>query len=397
MNLITQSLLAPAAVLLAFFAFEVHAQEQVTPVEPDADVVVDEFDRGTPRRSLVGYLTAAQERDFEVAAEYLDLRNLPAAAGAIEGPLLAQALAVVIERELWIDFDEISDRPDGAVGDGLPSYRDQFAELPIGDDTVALFVQRVPRGDGEFIWKISNRTVGDIPALYDEYGYGPVEKWLFDRLPDITILNIELFKWVIVIGAGVLSFAVFYVLLRLLSNLIARNNPTIQQMVRRFLTRPFLWLMVIMVTNQVAYSLGLGIEARRFADAHTFDTAIFTWVLLSATNLMRAILRIRLEKQGKDGAIVLLGPIGNATKITIVVLAILTWLSNLGFNITALLAGLGVRGIAIALALQKPLEGRRLLPLWRCNRHGRGDRTAYNSNSHPGQHGCRHSELENRR
>jgi len=41
MNLITQSLLAPAAVLLAFFAFEVHAQEQVTPVEPDADVVVD--------------------------------------------------------------------------------------------------------------------------------------------------------------------------------------------------------------------------------------------------------------------------------------------------------------------------------------------------------------------
>ena len=32
------------------------------------------------------------------------------------------------------------------------------------------------------------------------------------------------------------------------------------------------------------------------------------------------------------------------------------WFSNLGFNITALLAGLGVGGVAIALALQKPLE-----------------------------------------
>jgi MscS family membrane protein len=39
-----------------------------------------------------------------------------------------------------------------------------------------------------------------------------------------------------------------------------------------------------------------------------------------------------------------------------VILAVLAWLSNLGFNITALLAGLGVGGIAVALALQKPLE-----------------------------------------
>ena len=53
---------------------------------------------------------------------------------------------------------------------------------------------------------------------------------------------------------------------------------------------------------------------------------------------------------------VLLGPISNAAKVLIVVFALLLWLNNLGFSITALLAGLGVGGIAIALALQKPLE-----------------------------------------
>ena len=36
--------------------------------------------------------------------------------------------------------------------------------------------------------------------------------------------------------------------------------------------------------------------------------------------------------------------------------AVLIWLDNIGFNITTLLAGLGIGGIAVALALQKPLE-----------------------------------------
>ncbi len=40
----------------------------------------------------------------------------------------------------------------------------------------------------------------------------------------------------------------------------------------------------------------------------------------------------------------------------IIVAAILVWLDNIGFNITALLASLGVGGVAVALALQKPLE-----------------------------------------
>jgi MscS family membrane protein len=63
-----------------------------------------------------------------------------------------------------------------------------------------------------------------------------------------------------------------------------------------------------------------------------------------------------MQRRGNEGAVVLLRPIGNALKILIVLFAFLSWLNNLGFNITALVAGLGVGGIAVALALQKPLE-----------------------------------------
>jgi MscS family membrane protein len=47
---------------------------------------------------------------------------------------------------------------------------------------------------------------------------------------------------------------------------------------------------------------------------------------------------------------------GNALKLLIAVVATLVYLDKIGVNITALVAGLGVGGVAVALALQKPME-----------------------------------------
>ncbi len=349
-----RGMLLPVLILaMASFVPASHAQESVA---EEASVVVDEFDRGTPRRSLRGFLTAAQDHDFEAAAEYLDQRNLPSRMKITDGPALAHGLAVVINRKLWIDFAEISDHPDGASGDGLPSYRDEFAEIELQDNVITLLLQRVPRGDGEFIWKISNKTVAEIPVLYEEFGYGPVEERLLDILPDVSFLGVELFKWVIILGAGLIAYPVLLVLLRVLSRLIVKRSSDVHDLVRRFLTKPFLWLLIVIILNQITNRLGFGIEAQQIARAQTVSIIIVVWALLAATNLFRAVYRVRLRRQGKEAAIVLLGPLGNAIKILIVLFAILLWLNNLGFNITALLAGLGVGGIAIALALQKPLE-----------------------------------------
>ena len=332
------------------------SEQPADAVEAELDETTDEFDRVTPRRSLRGFLTAAQARDFESAAEYLDLRNLPSRMNPVNGPSLAQGLAIVIERELWIDLDEISDLPEGVSGDALPSYRDRFAEIELDGELITLLLQRVPRGDAEFVWKVSNKTVVIIPELYAEFGYGAVAERLIRILPDVTFLSVELFKWVITIGSALVAYPLLLVLLRFASGLFAKESSPVHLLVKRFLTRPFLWLLMIIITNQVLYSLGLGIEAQRLANAQTVNIAIVTWVLLSATNLVRAIYRNRLLAKGSEGAVVLLGPISNAAKVIIVLFALLLWLNNLGFNITAMLAGLGVGGIAIALALQKPLE-----------------------------------------
>jgi MscS family membrane protein len=356
MNLRLRSAVLCVTLAFALAASIATAQQPATAEASAPPVPEDAFDRGTPRRSLAAFLSAAQERDFETAAEYLDLRNLTRNVRNVDGPDLAKQLSIVLNRELWIDLGEISDDPDGAMRDGQESFRDQFGQLESKDGTVTLLMQRVPRGDGQFIWKISNRTVGQIPRLYDEFGYGRLEERLIQTLPDVSIFNIELFKWVIIIGSALIAYPVLFLLLRGLSRVIVRQASPRRVLVRRFLTGPILWLTLVMILDRVTYSLGLGIEAQRLADAHTVDIAIVAWALIAGTNLFRAILSDRLEAQGRNAKIVLLRPLGNAIKILIVLLAILAWLSNLGFNISALLAGLGVGGIAVALALQKPLE-----------------------------------------
>jgi MscS family membrane protein len=60
--------------------------------------------------------------------------------------------------------------------------------------------------------------------------------------------------------------------------------------------------------------------------------------------------------QGRADAHILGRPLANTIKLITLLVAILVWLNNSGVEISALLAGLGIGGVALALALQKPIE-----------------------------------------
>ena len=62
------------------------------------------------------------------------------------------------------------------------------------------------------------------------------------------------------------------------------------------------------------------------------------------------------EKQNKEVSATALKWIGNLIKVLIWVIALLLLLDNLGVNITTLIAGLGVGGVAVAFAAQAVLE-----------------------------------------
>lgn len=73
-------------------------------------------------------------------------------------------------------------------------------------------------------------------------------------------------------------------------------------------------------------------------------------------DIFRSHLAARVEARGAAQASVLLPPAANILKIVIVIGAIVVYLENLGFKATTPMAGLGIGGIAVAMAAQKFVE-----------------------------------------
>jgi MscS family membrane protein len=346
-------LLGAASVL----AMPVIAQEELA--DPAADVpeiVVDQFDRGTPMRSVNGFSAATDKGDFETAAEYLDLRNLRGDAASLTGAQLARRLSIIVKRANWIDVDEMVDHPEGRRNDNLPNYRDSIGVVLDEGKELRLLMQKVPRGDGAYVWKVSNATVSLIPELYEEYGYPEFVEDIRRNLPNIVFLGYELFKWAVVLLVAVTAYVVVFVMALIIRRFFGGPGSVSRPRVFRFLAAPFGIWVTVMAMNMTATWLGRGEAAEQLARVSPIPILITVWVAFTTINLVRDIYAAHLQKTGRPGALVLLQPAGNAVKLLVLTTALLVYLDKLGINITTVLAGLGVGGIAVALALQKPLE-----------------------------------------
>ena len=355
-----------ALFLLSFLWFSNPGLAQDEPVETTTAVVVQEvvdkgpqdaLNRGNPRSSITGYLEAAAALDFEKAAQYLDLRNLPRDVEEIGGAELARQFNHVLSRAVWLDDYTVSDSPEGLKGDGLPSYRDQLVVIKIKDGDVPIWMQHVPRGDGENIWKVSNRSVALIPELYDEYSYPSaierIRRWFPE---DAQFLGFEAFKWFIMLAAAFISWPAFYLLGLVLIRVFVKPDSTTYNLWRKILTGPLVAVGILLVIGFVIQRLGAGAYAQEIMKAGTINTIVLIWALWSIANLIKTHKQEKLNAQGRPGAARLMQPITTFLKLFILLFAVLFWLNNIGVNISTVLAGLGVGGLALALALQKPIE-----------------------------------------
>jgi len=79
-----------------------------------------EVDRDTPQAALESFIDLTRVGDLDAAAHILNLNDIPVQAQAQAGPLLAQQLAIVIDRKIVIDWQDLLERPDAMIttGDG---------------------------------------------------------------------------------------------------------------------------------------------------------------------------------------------------------------------------------------------------------------------------------------
>lgn len=322
------------------------------------DVPEDEYNRGQPRSSFEGFLLAAKNQDFSRAIEFIDFRNVKESTLAVGKEELARQLYVVLGRTLWIDTESISSDPLGNLNEkNLPSYRDLIGTIATKQGNENLFLQRVPRIEDKVnIWKISNATVNKIPLLAKEYAYTPLGEWLSKNLPSASFLGVMLWQWVYFFYMFFVFFLVAKVLTWLLSKLLVTFNPKLSEETQTFIRKPLALLLSVVFLRILLPEANTTLASRAVSEGATLLTIAWLWVLFRFVDLMKVQIAAYFVKQDKPLAVFLLRPAGTVIKTFIVVATALIWFENLGFSATTLLAGLGIGGLAIALAAQKTVE-----------------------------------------
>jgi len=316
----------------------------------------DIFDRGTPRSCVEGFLSYAAKGDFKNAAQYLDLRYLPRKVKGIPPEELARKLKIVLDRALWLDLSSISMSPEGARNDNLPSYQERIGRIKTPEGQVDIILQRVPRKDGVRIWKFSNRTVASIPLLYKYYGYRLFEEKLSSIFPDMQFAGWQLWQWCMWLILLAAAWVAVWFPTWLAALVIRRRDGGMSGMMGNFLTGPLRLVLWLFLGRMAVSFLIPSVEIRRLLDAGTFFILGLCWAGIKALDILFEVWKQRIRRDGRESSTVLLKPLRTVLRVSIATVALLQWLNNIGFNVSALLAGLGVGGLAVALAAQGVLK-----------------------------------------
>ncbi|KGD65308.1 Small-conductance mechanosensitive channel [Alcanivorax nanhaiticus] len=306
----------------------------------------------TPLTTLLAIMEAAEQSDWATAGTYLDMRYLPPDMTNADPATLIEQLSIVWSQQRILDLTRLSNQPEGHRDDGLPSYRDKLGSLDLPDGNLTLYLQRIPE-NGRRVWKISNTTVQEIPALWDIYGYNPLITKLANYLPDFSVLHMK--NWqvagllLMVMGAWLAAALVRKLLLWMLN-----HSERYRDSLHRFVVVPMRWFIFFKLLQIGVGELGLSIKARVYLNESALGYLATVFLVLGIIELLTALFLSSASNQKYWSGII--RPVRTILKMIAIVVIFLLWLSDSGYDITTVLAGLGIGSIAVALAAQKTLE-----------------------------------------
>ncbi len=308
------------------------------------------------------FLEACHEGNFELAAQFLDLRQLSPESRKTEGPVLAQQLGALLDRNPRFELSNLSNSPEGNVSDGLASNTDDLVRFQVNGESITLHMQRVDAGSAGKIWLVAAASVAQISELSNEAGPSSIEKHLPAPLVNITLAGTPLWVWL----ALVLLALVLSAISRWLSKLfIAILRPLTKRYAKAFhvqrleaLTEPLRLILSVVVFRACLEFIPPSALVRDLI----LKLLILLFVLGAASLFMRLVdigsdtYISRLDPKARSLTYSIL-PLGiRVIKVCILAFAFIVILEQWGYNTSAILAGVGVGGVAIALAAQKTIE-----------------------------------------
>ena len=310
----------------------------------------------TPQQALVALYSAFRVGDPEAAALYLDLRYVPESLEDVPPVNIARGLLFIFSQQNVLDLTRISSEPEGSLDDGLPADLEQFGTVSLSEEAIPVYLQRIEEADGTLVWRVANATVVRTPDMWDELGYSDFNVWLSQILPEFYILGMGNFQVAILLLTGIGGWFVTGWISFLIARLGGRFTNPWQHALSRFLRVPLRLILYVLLIRIVIANLGLSVIAKAYLQSSPLEYLVAVILAFGLLNLYRDFKIRQLELQGDIEYVALIKPVVVILRIVVATTAALMWADQAGFNVSTLIAGLGVGSLAVALAAQKTLE-----------------------------------------
>lgn len=352
---------APALLVLGLLALAgpVAAQEGARepaprPGEPAAlpGEPVTSGSLGSPRAALTRYLEAMREGRLAEA--------LPVLGSHVPGDPARTAwrLKAVLDTHLWFDLDTISDHPAGRLDDGLAPEVEELGRIPVRSGSEAVEMVRLPSGE----WVFSPATLARVDRWYRTVPH----RWIREHLPEPLLrpgphellwwqwLALPLFAILCLVAGRLLAAGIS----RALRSATRRTSTPYDDALVLRLSGPLVLVSALIAAFVLLPVLALTAPARAFVGSglHAFVLVALFWAMLRVVDVVAEMIAASPFAASRPETIALLPLASRVAKLGVLAIAAVTVLQKLGYPVASLIAGLGIGGLAVALAAQKTVE-----------------------------------------
>jgi MscS family membrane protein len=331
-----------------------------SPSKTEHAAPVDPLGRETPLGTMMGLSKYGEGRgDYATAARYLQLDPRQRADPAQLGKELR-----ALRTKFKANIELFSDEPSSWSEAGLPPDHVRAGMFEVGSTTVDVILVRVDDPQSGKIWLLSKETVAKIPGLYAQME--SEKPSLQGRITAFTLGGRQLLQMSVRQWLGwLLSIPVSWLLAWLLAFLVSmpmrvwcslRRVPCIT-IWDTPLGMPLRCIITILLHSFFVYLLQPPLLYRiyyvRFIAA--LLVASVAWLVSNITDrgFNHAVKHTQVHRGGGESILIVMQRL---TRVVLFIIAFVAALALFGLNIGTALAGLGIGGLAIALAAQKTLE-----------------------------------------
>ena len=305
---------------------------------------------------MLGFLNAARKGETELAAQYLSTKVKGQGAAT-----LAHQLYVVLDAKLPPRLTLVSDESEGSRTNPLKPNEEIVGAVATVSGAVDIVVVRTVGPDATPIWLFSQATLDAVPAIHEDLTLG-----MGDAVPRLLtgtrIGGVRAFEWMVLLVGLPLFYALTLVLNRVLTPAVDRlwrvpfKDSTLFS--RNVLPLPARLLLTAAAIRWLLTRLPLPLLVRQFwSNLAVFVTiGALVWLMIVLNGEIEAYVRRRFPRARQAAAQSLVRVLRRGVDVLVIFIGMLATLRHFGIDPTPALAGLGVGGIAVALAAQKTLE-----------------------------------------